>query len=252
VVFYFVTFALQTLFGLTLTSADAERSESSLLEYIDQLAMAQRIPTMLFISASLITTAVLVLLCWQRPDFLLRALSWLRLPARRHLREVNADNLPANGALIVATNCERLEQWMHVVSVIDRFTRFVPNPRATGDDPLLVNVSRKLGISLEGVAEKTSDRWEQILSRSSATLGEGNLVAIHVAGGRLAEEGAALFRQLQAAAPANILPVYCGEYPAQEPGAAPIPGRVSVVIGQQLPATTSVEEVRSALAKLGR
>jgi acyl-[acyl-carrier-protein]-phospholipid O-acyltransferase/long-chain-fatty-acid--[acyl-carrier-protein] ligase len=243
VVFYFVTFTLQTVFGLTLTSKEAMADEATLRQYIDQLSMAQRIPPMLFISASLITTAVLVLLCYQRPDFLLRALSWLRIPARRRLKEFNADNVPSHGPLVVATNCERLDQWMHVVAVIDRFMRFVPNSSASGDDRLLAEASRKLGITLEGGAP---------LQGATLTMNKGDLVGVHIAGGRFVDEGAALLRELQAKTPASILPVYCGEFPAQEAAAVPIPGRMSVVIGQQLPATASIEEIRSAISRLGR
>ncbi len=41
VVFYFVTYALQTVFGLTLTSADAERDPETLKLYISQLSTAR-------------------------------------------------------------------------------------------------------------------------------------------------------------------------------------------------------------------
>ena len=250
VVFYFVTFALQMLFGLSLTSAEAESSETALVGYIDQLRMAQRIPAMLFISASLITALVLVLLCWQRPDFLLRALSWFRITARRRLKAINADRLPANGPLIVATNCERLEQWMHLVAVLDRFTRFVPDLTAPRDDALLATVSRKLGVSLEGAAADELSR-QQLVTRGAATLRSGDLLAIHVTNGRAAAQGAALLHELQAATPVDILPVYCGEYPAQPPGAKPIMGRMSVVVGEPLPPESSLQQIQTALARLG-
>ena len=46
--------------------------------YQAQLERALRIPKFLFLFASLITFAMLVLAWWQRPDFMLRAISWLR------------------------------------------------------------------------------------------------------------------------------------------------------------------------------
>jgi acyl-[acyl-carrier-protein]-phospholipid O-acyltransferase/long-chain-fatty-acid--[acyl-carrier-protein] ligase len=249
IVFYFVTFALQVLFGLSITSAEAERSRPTLVAYIDQLGMAQRIPAMLFISASLITLIVLVLLCWQRPDFLLRALSWFRLPARRRLKAVNAEHLPATGAMIVATNCDNLEQWMHVVAVLDRFTRFVQHENAADDDALLANAARKLGVALEAGSEHDPDHL-QLLKRGQATLNAGDLVAIQVVGESSLTPDAAILEALRTAAPAEILPVYCGEFPAQCPGEKPIPGRMSVVVGGRLPADASVADVRAALAKL--
>ncbi|MEX2142642.1 MAG: MFS transporter [Pirellulales bacterium] len=251
IVFYFVTFALQGLFGLSLTSAEAETSEAALVAYIDQLEMAQRwIPAMLFISASLITALVLVLLCWQRPDFLLRAVSWFRITARRRLKAINADHLPANGPLIVATNCERLEQWMHLVAVLDRFTRFVPDVTAPRDDTLLATVSRRLGVSLEGAPADEMSR-QRLIARGSATLRQGDLLAIHITNGRAAAQGESLLDELQNIAPTDVLPVYCGEYPAQEPGARPIVGRMSVVVGEPLPPESSIQQIQTALARLG-
>jgi hypothetical protein len=250
VVFYFVTFGLQTVFGLSLTAADAEHSPSVLREYIDQLYVAQRIPTMLFISASLITAAVLMLLCWQRPDFLLRAISWFRIPARRRLKAINADHLPATGPLIVATNCERLEQWMHLVAVLDRFTRFVPDGSLPGDDALLATISRRLGLTCDLAAADEGSR-QQLVDRCTATLRRGDLLAIRVTNGRAVAHGAALLHELQAAAPVEILPVYCGEHPAQPQGANPIAGRMSVVVGEPLPPETSIQQIQTAIARLG-
>jgi acyl-[acyl-carrier-protein]-phospholipid O-acyltransferase/long-chain-fatty-acid--[acyl-carrier-protein] ligase len=251
VVFYFVTFALQMIFGLRLTSKDAEQSVGALRAYITQLEVAGRIPSMLFISASLITAVVLVLLCWQRPDFLVRALSWFRIPARRRLVAVNADYVPGSGPMIVATNCARFEQWMHVIAVLDRLTRFVPHEVASKDDLLLAKVARRLRVSL-GLAAADHAAHELILARAEVTLLVGDLVALPLASGRGAEEGAALFRKLQAVAPAEILPVYCGEYPNVPPGSKPMNGRTSVVVGEPLPAESSVEVVQSAIAQLGR
>jgi hypothetical protein len=213
--------------------------------------MAERIPTMLFISASLITAAVLALLCWQRPDFLLRALSWLRIPARRRLKAINADHLPANEPLIAATNCERLEQWMHVVAVLDRLTRFVPDGGQFGEDAMLARVSRRLGVALDPPSGD-AEAHQRFLGLATAALARGEIVAFHVRNGQATEHGGALLRELQAAAPTRILPVYCGEFPAQAAGAKPIEGRMSVVVGELLPTTSSLEEARAAIARLGR
>jgi acyl-[acyl-carrier-protein]-phospholipid O-acyltransferase/long-chain-fatty-acid--[acyl-carrier-protein] ligase len=251
VVFYFVTFGLQIVFGLSLTGADAESSESALVGYIDQLYAAQRIPAMLFISASLITTLVLLLLCYQRPDFLLRALSWFRITARRRLKAINADHLPANGPLIVATNCQRMEQWMHLVAVLDRFTRFVPQRGMPQSDALLATVSQRLGVSLIPVADDDTAH-DYFVARGVATLAQGDLLAIPIANGPGGGAGAALLRELQTEWPVDILPVYCGEYPAQPAGASPISGRMSVVVGDPVPPDSSIEEIQNAIGQLGR
>lgn len=251
VVFYFVTFSLQAVFGLNLTSKDASRDTATLRAYIDQLETAARIPPILFVSASMITAIVLGVLCWQRPDFLVRAVSWLRIPARRRLKAINADHLPADGPLIVATNCTRFEQWMHVVAVIDRYTRFVPGPIDDGDDTSLARLSQRLGVALPAGDEDVVE-FDRAVFSSVDTLRQGNLLGVIVTGGNGAERGEELFGRLQAAVEADILPVYCGEYPSQEGGTAPNQGRMSVVLGEQLPASTDLEAVRAAVAELGR
>jgi hypothetical protein len=239
------------VFGLSLTSREAEQSEPALRQYIEQLAVAERIPTMLFLSASLITAIVLALVCWQRPDFLLRALSWLRMPARRRLKALNADHLPANEPLIAATNCERFGQWMHVVAVLDRLTRFVPNDIHPGDDALLAATSKRLGLSIDPPQRDAASK-ERFVERASAALTRGEILALHVHQGSDAQQGADLMAGVVAAAPVEILPVYCGEFPAQPPGAKPIDGRMSVVVGDLMPANSSIEEIRAAIARLGR
>jgi acyl-[acyl-carrier-protein]-phospholipid O-acyltransferase/long-chain-fatty-acid--[acyl-carrier-protein] ligase len=252
VVFYFVTYSLQTVFGLTLTTADAERNPALLEQYISQLATAQRIPPALFVSASVITALVLGTLCWQRPDFLLRALSWLRIPARRRLKAVYMDRLPATGAAILATKCSRQEQWMHVVAVVDRFMRFVSPAPTMGDDVMLANVSRKLGVSLERVPAVGGADRERLLSAAQRTLKDGNLVGLYVGDGKLGEEQAELFHELQSRMPCPIIPAYCGEYPEQEPGTRAIVGRMSVELGEPLPAGTGLADVYAAIERLGR
>ena len=200
VVFYFVTFALQTVFGLTLTSKDAGQSEAALRDYIAQLAMAERIPPMLFISASLITAVVLVLLCWQRPDFLLRALSWLRIPAQA-AEGGERRQRAGQRTFGVATNCERLDQWMHVVAVIDRFMRFVPHDVAAKDDAFLARFAHWLRVSLgSAAADRSAPRADSGAGRSHAAAWETSWRCLWPAAAR-AEEGAASFASCKTAAP---------------------------------------------------
>jgi hypothetical protein len=140
---------------------------------------------------------------------------------------------------------------MHVISVLDRFTRFVPHDVAAKDDPYLAKLARRLRVSLGAVATDKSAH-ELILARAEVTLLVGDLVALPLASGPGAEEGAALFRKLQDVAPADILPVYCGQHPNLPPGSKRSDGRTSVVVGEPLPAESSVEEIQGALARLGK
>ncbi len=141
---------------------------------------------------------------------------------------------------------------MHVVAVVDRYLRFVPPAPTGGDDVLLANTSRRLGVSLEGVNGAGEAAGEQIVREAERTLREGNLVGLYLGDGKLGEEQMELFRQLQTRVPCPIQPVYCGEYPEQEPGTRAIIGRMSVEVGEALPAGTSAAEVQAAIERLGR
>jgi hypothetical protein len=140
---------------------------------------------------------------------------------------------------------------MHVVAVLDRLTRFVPDSAPIGQDALLARAARRLGVSLDPPSANEEAR-QRFLARATTALARGEIVAFHVHRGHAAEQGAELLRKLQSTAPRSILPVYCGEFPAQQPGAKPIEGRMSVVVGELLPATSTVEEARSAIDRLGR
>src|SRR5215813_9958226 len=104
---------------------------------------------MLFLSASIFTLLMLALAWWQRPDFMLRAISWLRSSRRRHLRALGLDNIPSNGQVILISNSHDFDHWVHVVSTVDRFTRFVAPPDAAGD-ALLRSVALGTGIMIAG------------------------------------------------------------------------------------------------------
>ena len=81
---------------------------------------------------------------------------------------------------------------------------------------------------------------------------DGDLVAMLLKDGRMSDDGAAVFRELQVIAPAEILPVYCGEHPNQPAGSKRVKGRMSVVVGEAMPADSTLEEIQSALARLGK
>src|SRR5262249_28460271 len=82
-------------------------------------------PRFLFFGASIMTLAILALLCRQFPDFFLRSILWLRSRGRYHLKVIGMHNLPSDGPVILATNCDRLESSMQVVTATDRTTSFV-------------------------------------------------------------------------------------------------------------------------------
>src|SRR5262249_1771112 len=83
------------------------------------------LPRYLFIGASLMTVGILLLLWRQLPDFFIRTVLWLRSRGRYQVRVVGMHNLPTDKAVIMATNCHRLERCMQVFAATDRPTRFI-------------------------------------------------------------------------------------------------------------------------------
>src|SRR5207253_1225078 len=66
----------------------------------------------LFLGAALMTTGILILLCRLLPDFFVRSLLWLRSHGRWRLKVIGLQNLPAEGAVLLATNCDRFQECM--------------------------------------------------------------------------------------------------------------------------------------------
>ena len=204
VVFYFVTYGLQTFFGLTLTSADAGQNEAALTRYIAQLAMAERIPPMLFISASLITALVLVLSVLAAAGLLAAGVvvaadpgaaaaegGHMPIICRRHGPSVVGHQLRAVGAMDARGGRARS---LLAVCAAEHSTG--------GDDALLANTSRRLGVSLEGLAGRATQQAEQLVSRSGtqcAARGEPRR-SVHWRWQAAARSRCELFRKLQIAA----------------------------------------------------
>ena len=100
VVFFLVTAGLQSLMGLTLTFEQAKHTPELATTYLHQLSQSQQIPKLLFLYAGLITVLTMSIIWGQRPDFVLRSVSWLRSSRRRHLQALGLDNIPANGQVM--------------------------------------------------------------------------------------------------------------------------------------------------------
>jgi MFS family permease len=215
----------------------------------------ERLPRYLFLGAALMTVGILVLLCRQLPDFFVRALLWLRSRSRYRLKVIGMHNLPTEGPVILATNCDRFEASMQVVAATDRFTRFVllEDPADRGPTPLLRYLARRTGMIVLHPESASAQDWEKARSRAARTLHQGCLLAITVPGGAVEAPVAKLLTDL-AAAPAPIVPVYCGS-PAGGPveGNGPVawPRPVRVVIGLPAQPGITVAELRQRIRVLG-
>jgi len=220
----------------------------------DQLeTKLQLAPAALFLTASLMTVGMLVLLCRQLPDFFVRSLLWLHSHGRYRLKVIGVNNLPSNGPVILATNCGRFESCMQVTAATDRFTRFIllegPAEPAQPRRPLLRYLARRTGlVALRAGAVTARDR-DQALALAARTLEAGNLLGLTVDGDWPPDEADRFLDDLRGRRPAVLLPVHCGAV-VPEP-AAPHLRRVRVVIGPPLPPDTNADEVRQAIRGLG-
>jgi hypothetical protein len=254
-VFYFLTYAFQSLFGLTTSRADATESFEKLTRYVHELGVQLEIPRLLFLAGSSITLVMLVLLCWARPDFLVRTLSWFRVPGRRHLHAVGLSNVPSNGHIILATNCHGTDQWFQVLSAIDRGSRFVKQPggqtNPSGEDTMLESLARRLRILIPAPSSTSGREWDRIVDSGAKSLEAGNLVGLALDCQATGAQSEALLKELESRVTSDVLPVYCGASPTGHTSLHQSPWRPIVIVGKPLSAGSSPEEIRAAIRALG-
>ncbi len=219
---------------------------------------------------------MLVLLVRARPDFLLRALSYFRVPGRKRLHAVGLANVPANGRLILATNCHGTDQWMQVLSALDRGTKYVKcaspsavaerievgarragsGPMSAYDSPTAVDhnedsvldaLARRSGVMVEADGDAASMR--QLVEICARTLQGGSLLGLPIDTPLEGERAEQLLEQLQARVPSCILPVHCGAAPTK--GLHLASWKPVVAVGQPLKPDATPAEIRAAIEVLG-
>jgi MFS family permease/1-acyl-sn-glycerol-3-phosphate acyltransferase len=209
----------------------------------------------LFLVAALMTLGILVLLCRLLPDFFVRSLLWMRAQGRSRLKVIGLQNLPTEGPVLLATNCDRFKDCMQVVTATDRFTRFIllEDPGDREPTPLLRYLARRTGLVALRPDTAGPEEWDKALTRAVRALDEGKLVAVTADGTGPQFEKEQFLEKLRARAAVPILPVYCGTLAAdpEANGRFFKLKRVRVVIGQPVrPAATAVE-IRRAIHDLG-
>jgi MFS family permease len=144
----------------------------------------ERLPRYLFLAAALMTSGILLLLCRQLPDFFVRALLWLRSHGRYHLKVIGVNNLPSEGPVILATNCDRFDDCMQVLAATDRYARFilVENPADEKPPPLLRFLAKQTGLVVLPARDDFPAAWDMALAITQRELGRGNMVGITVDG----------------------------------------------------------------------
>src|SRR5262249_31108435 len=140
-VFWAITSILETMLGLNVISEFAARANPDELldKFIVQLQGKVDLTRILFLAASLMCAIMMFVLGQQLPDFFARPLLCLRSLTGYRLQVIGAHTLPSEGPVILATNCERTENCMQVLSATDRFIRFIlpESSRADRLPPLL-------------------------------------------------------------------------------------------------------------------
>src|SRR5205823_4592179 len=170
------------------------------------------------------------------PDFFVRALLWLRSHGRYRLKVIGQHNLPSNGPVILATNCDRFETCMQVVTATDRYTRFILLESDDDERPpwLLRYLARRTGLIALPKNKAAAGDWDKALAKASRTLGQGHLLGVTVDGDAPDLRVAELLDQLRVQFRPPIIPVYCGELHGHKAGHPPMLRRMQVVIGHQL------------------
>jgi MFS family permease len=211
------------------------------------------LPTYLFLSAALMTLGILVLLCRQLPDFFVRALLWLRSYGRYHLKVIGVNNLPTEGPVILATNCDRFDDCMQVLAATDRYTRFilVDNPADKAPRPLLRFLAKQTGMVVLPARSASPAAWDMALAVTLKELGRGNMVGVTVDGELASADTQKFLEDVHGLTPTTIVPVYCGTAAHLANGPVSAVRRVRVVIGHPMSPSTSFADARREIAMLG-
>jgi len=212
------------------------------------------IPKYLFLGAGFITFVILVALRKELPDFYVRTLLWLRSLRRYRITIVGINNLPGDGPIILATNCENGEQCLEVLSGTDRYTRFIYVDR-NGETPMpgwLRHATRQTQLARVSLKDAGPGGWDKIVDPAVRFLRKGNILGLQAVDALAEPELERLLANILKEQPAVLLPVYCGK-----PGEEPAPGHsglksrpVNIIIGRPLPPQSPGKVIRAEIVNL--
>jgi hypothetical protein len=184
------------------------------------------------------------LLWWKLPDFFVRTAFWWRGLGRYQLKAIGMDNLPTNGPVILATNADRLESSLQVVSATDRSTLvlMMEHPERRESAPLMRTLAR--GTSIVEVGHEGADPWAAARQHALETLAAGNLLAVTLEAGADGDSLQRFLAELHGRTSAPVVPVWCGSL-SERNGAA----KVRVVFGKPVE-EPNVAELRDKIEGL--
>ncbi|MBI3410074.1 MAG: MFS transporter [Planctomycetes bacterium] len=200
---------------------------------------SEGLPKYLFFGAALMTLGILILLVRKLPDFLVRTLFWARSLGRFKLRATGMQHLPTSGPVLLASNCDRLENSLQLISATDRYTTVVlTDPACDGDWSILSSLARRSSL----VLLSASSGLETAEDRARAAFSQGNMLALGI-DGQVTPELAKLFDEFRGQAP--LVPVFCGAIDQGERKP-----RIRVVFGEVMNGDSTLEDLRERLRVL--
>ena len=206
------------------------------------------LPRYLFLGAGLMTLGILLLLWRKLPDFFVRSLFWFKSIGRYRIKAVGLQNLPMEGPVILAANCEDLYGCLQLVSATDRSTKviLVEDQSAMRGGALLRWMALRHSLVTVRPNPDGSISWMEARVEAERTLQDGHLLAINIEDEKHASAIAAFLQDVRETAHAPILPVYCGSLDdGGVPGIAP---RIRVVFGEMMTAAVVAAEPAAVAA----
>jgi len=210
----------------------------------------QGMPRFLFVGGSVMTLIVLLVLCRMLPDFFIRTLLWVRAQGRYSIRVTGIQYLPSEEPAILATNCQRFTETMHVLACTDRSVRFILHETQPMEEhsTVLRFLAKITGMLVLPPGVVSPLVLSEATNAAQRTLEQGDVVALTVDDDTEHGVFANLLGALQQRFAASIVPVYCAALPdARRPDD---PKHVRVIIGSPLSPHSTPQEVRHALAQL--
>src|SRR5262249_33313459 len=146
------------------------------------------------------------------------------------------------------TNCTRIENCLQVLSVTDRFTRFVlvEDGEKVQSGPFLRLMAKLTSLAILKPGQTPPDAWRDAIDRAVEVLDEEEVVGLPATGAGAVPVIDDLLGGLEKRHRAVIVPVYCGQREMSDGELQ----RVKVIIGQPLPPETPAMLVRREIEQL--
>lgn len=208
------------------------------------------LPRYLFLGAALMTLGILVLLVRKLPDFFVRTFFWLHSLRRWKLKAVGMQNLPTHGPVLLATNADRLESALQLVSATDRSTTFILLENgAVSEAGWMRRLAQGSSVTTLAAGKRTQQAWDDAKRHAQASLRDGNLLALTASGDSENGEAERFLAELRAGVPEGlpIVPAYCGPLDPNRPETASM---IRVVFGPALAPNADLAAARIAVAEL--